>query len=241
MTSIPISPCDEEDETVAPTTISRRSTILVTSYKASRRPRPRCCTLSVLFAVGVVPGFAAITVMCFVFRCGAPGRGESRDADATSVVYTHAPRPTTPIQSTATPGQGTACTTDDCQFMAQWLLAKVNPSIDPCDDFYGFVCGSFQGSATSALKDMKDAIIWKSISSAHAALVPATGQTAWQKAAALFQACVALKRSSRSETVRVLLSGCDALGEAARTSVYSCIGSRRTTEGIFAADGEGKE
>ncbi|KAL3204310.1 hypothetical protein MRX96_041263, partial [Rhipicephalus microplus] len=37
------------------------------------------------------------------------------------------------------------CSTPICRIAAQWLRARINPSVDPCQDFYGYVCSKFRG------------------------------------------------------------------------------------------------
>ncbi|XP_077497781.1 neprilysin-1-like [Amblyomma americanum] len=71
--------------------------------------------------------------------------------------------------------------------------------MDPCHDLYDFVCGNYWGHPdglyTQAEKDIRNT----SISALHAETVPARMQSAWQKAAGLFQACYGFVTTYRNE------------------------------------------
>ncbi|KAH7956284.1 hypothetical protein HPB52_007878 [Rhipicephalus sanguineus] len=54
--------------------------------------------------------------------------------------------------------QGPVCTTSDCHFVSQWLRAKLDFTVDPCQDFYRYVCGSFRGY--NQLFDTEDLVEW---------------------------------------------------------------------------------
>ncbi|XP_065300080.1 neprilysin-1-like isoform X3 [Dermacentor albipictus] len=91
-----------------------------------------------------------------------------------------------------------ACTTNDCKVLEQWLRVKMDHTVDPCRDFYQFVCDDYKGPYLTYKRTLEIARIAKS--AARATTVPATGQTAWQKAVALFQACLTMVNSKRYET-----------------------------------------
>lgn len=48
-----------------------------------------------------------------------------------------------------TPGLGeNACTGPLCRFLAEWLRHSIDYTVDPCKDFYKYVCASFKGTDT---------------------------------------------------------------------------------------------
>ncbi|XP_070389918.1 neprilysin-1-like isoform X4 [Dermacentor albipictus] len=98
-------------------------------------------------------------------------------------------------ESTAKP---LMCTTNDCKVLAQWLRVKLDQKFDPCDDFYQFVCDDYQGTITTS--KITEDVTKAALSAARASTVPPTGQSAWQKATALFKACVTMFYSKRDET-----------------------------------------
>ncbi|XP_049520757.1 uncharacterized protein LOC119444926 [Dermacentor silvarum] len=91
-----------------------------------------------------------------------------------------------------------ACTTNDCKYLAQWLRVKIDRKVDPCHDFYKFVCDDYKDY--NSLNKVTFEVMRIAQSAAHATTVPATGQTAWQKATALFKACLTMVDSKRDET-----------------------------------------
>ncbi|XP_065300112.1 uncharacterized protein [Dermacentor albipictus] len=95
-------------------------------------------------------------------------------------------------------GNPFVCTTNDCKALTQWLRVKLDQKVDPCDDFYKFVCDDYSDEA--ALNKMIFEIARIAQSAAHATTVPATGQSAWQKAVALFKSCMSMVTSKRDET-----------------------------------------
>nr|XP_054929747.1 neprilysin-1-like [Dermacentor andersoni] len=109
----------------------------------------------------------------------------------------------TALPTTVSPSVGASdnvCTTDECHFLAQWLRQKLDAEADPCEDFYRFVCGTFKGPGTDAFAKVNHTMTSIIIGAAYAARVPTTGQTSWQKAAGMFQACISLFAEHRSET-----------------------------------------
>ncbi|XP_075539870.1 uncharacterized protein LOC142574732 [Dermacentor variabilis] len=108
----------------------------------------------------------------------------------------------TAVPTTVSPSGGASdnvCTTDECHFMAQWLRLKLDAEADPCEDFYRFVCGTFQGPGTDVFSQVNHTMLSITVGAAYAARVPTTGQTSWQKAAGMFQACASLFAEERSE------------------------------------------
>ncbi|KAL1421511.1 hypothetical protein MTO96_023074 [Rhipicephalus appendiculatus] len=114
-----------------------------------------------------------------------------------------APVSTTSVPGTVSPPAGandSVCTTERCHFLAQWLRQKLDPNVDPCEDFYRYVCGAYQGPGPNVFAETTRSMQSIMVGAAYAARVPATGQNSWQKAAGIFQACVALAESGDTET-----------------------------------------
>lgn len=63
--------------------------------------------------------------------------------------------------------QGELCTTPACVRAAARLLARLDPSVDPCTDFYRFSCGHFletysvpdDSNQLSTLQEMQDEML----------------------------------------------------------------------------------
>ncbi|KAL1421099.1 hypothetical protein MTO96_023453 [Rhipicephalus appendiculatus] len=126
------------------------------------------------------------------------------------VSTTPVPVSTTPVPVSTTPVPGTVstpagvndsvCTTERCHFLAQWLRQKLDFNVDPCEDFYRYVCSAYDWPAPNVFEETARSMISIIIAAAYAARVPATGQSAWQKAVGIFQACLSLAESKQSET-----------------------------------------
>ncbi|XP_065289057.1 endothelin-converting enzyme homolog isoform X2 [Dermacentor albipictus] len=50
------------------------------------------------------------------------------------------------------------CSTVLCHFLAQWLRSKLDDTIDPCQDFYRYVCRTFDGR--DQISDTGDLVAW---------------------------------------------------------------------------------
>ncbi|XP_077497743.1 neprilysin-1-like [Amblyomma americanum] len=96
-------------------------------------------------------------------------------------------------------GSPEPCTTDSCSRQASYLEGQLDFSADPCHDLYDFVCGNYSGHPDGPYAEVENAMRTDTISSLSAEVVPAGGQTAFQKAAGLFQTCIAFAGSSRNE------------------------------------------
>ncbi|XP_070389915.1 endothelin-converting enzyme 1-like isoform X2 [Dermacentor albipictus] len=141
-------------------------------------------SLLFLCLIGVVPGALAsglVTALLIASRStvSAPENGVSPPTNG----------------STANP---LVCNTNDCKLLAQWLRVKVDQTVDPCDDFYQFVCDDYK--RLDLLSKTQLDVEQISIYAAYTSNVPATGQTAWQKAMALIKACLTTIDSKRDET-----------------------------------------
>nr|XP_054930317.1 neprilysin-21-like [Dermacentor andersoni] len=108
---------------------SQSSTTAGESNRSSQkedRVHGRRFVVSLLFLclIGVVPGALASGLVTVLF---SPSKS--------------AVSPPTK-NSTAKP---LACTTSDCNDLAQWLRVKIDQNVDPCHDFYQFVCDDYKG------------------------------------------------------------------------------------------------
>ncbi|XP_037529159.1 neprilysin-11-like [Rhipicephalus sanguineus] len=96
-------------------------------------------------------------------------------------------------------GTESVCNTNECRSLSERLRLQLKFSVDPCDDFYDFVCGKYWGHVEGALSEAEALIRSATIAAIDATTVPATGQKAWHKAAALFKACMTLASLYHSE------------------------------------------
>ncbi|KAL1460327.1 hypothetical protein MTO96_027563 [Rhipicephalus appendiculatus] len=94
--------------------------------------------------------------------------------------------------------QGPVCATTECHFVSQWLRAKLDSTVDPCQDFYRYVCGTFRGY--NQLIDTQLDIEANIVASIYKTEIPSTNQTSWQKVAALFKSCISMEQTNRTET-----------------------------------------
>nr|XP_054929724.1 neprilysin-11-like [Dermacentor andersoni] len=90
------------------------------------------------------------------------------------------------------------CTTTNCSIIAQTLQSKLDNSVDPCQDFYRYVCGTF--SEYNQVAQLSLEIREATLSHLYITTVPSTGQTSWEKAAGLFRACLFVAHKNRSQT-----------------------------------------
>ncbi|KAL1484297.1 hypothetical protein MTO96_032657 [Rhipicephalus appendiculatus] len=97
---------------------------------------------------------------------------------------------------------GDECTGLICRFVANGLRSKLDFDVDPCSDFYKFVCGKFRGPNT--FEHMKNSIEVGTFRDLSSSEVPPSHQLAWQKAAAMYQACVSFASSYAPETMEVV-------------------------------------
>ncbi|XP_077497744.1 uncharacterized protein LOC144108367 [Amblyomma americanum] len=102
---------------------------------------------------------------------------------------------------TSAPPNLNPCTTTDCHRQSHYLKQQLNFSARPCQDFYNFACGNYKGHPEGPYYQAENALRTATISALKATRVPATGQSAWQKAAGIFQACTTFTSSEDTEFV----------------------------------------
>ncbi|XP_065289049.1 neprilysin-1-like [Dermacentor albipictus] len=90
------------------------------------------------------------------------------------------------------------CNTTNCSIIAQTLQSKLDNSVDPCQDFYRYVCGTFNENNQVAQLSLK--ITQATLSHLNITTVRSTRQTSWEKVAGLFRACLSLAHNNRSQT-----------------------------------------
>lgn len=91
------------------------------------------------------------------------------------------------------------CTTAGCRNQSEYLKSQLNFSVNPCHDLYDFVCGKYQGHPDGPYAQAENDLRSATISALAVEDTPLVGQTAWQKAAGLFQACLSLAKSSSDQ------------------------------------------
>ncbi|XP_077495988.1 neprilysin-1-like [Amblyomma americanum] len=88
------------------------------------------------------------------------------------------------------------CATASCHNQSDYLLNQLNSSANPCHDLYDYVCSKYQGHPDGRYVQAENDLRSATIAALAAEVVPANGQTAWQKAAGLFQVCLLMAESS---------------------------------------------
>ncbi|KAH7957571.1 hypothetical protein HPB52_020283 [Rhipicephalus sanguineus] len=78
-----------------------------------------------------------------------------------------------------------------------WLRTKLDAYKDPCKDFYGYVCGTHRGP--NQLTQIAATLRQQNMQFLKEVRVPRRYQRSWEKAAGLFQNCMSLVESNRSE------------------------------------------
>ncbi|KAL3229930.1 hypothetical protein MRX96_048513, partial [Rhipicephalus microplus] len=78
------------------------------------------------------------------------------------------------------------------------VAATLEHTVDPCTDFYKYVCSSYRGQ--DVFKDIEKAIEIATLTDITSAEYPASNQLSWQKAAALYQACMSFTSAYGTET-----------------------------------------
>ncbi|KAL1421522.1 hypothetical protein MTO96_023082 [Rhipicephalus appendiculatus] len=97
---------------------------------------------------------------------------------------------------------GDECVSPLCLHVASTLRSKLDFGVDPCNDFYKYVCGKFRGQDTfTEVANSISAGEFKDLTSTEA---PSSNQSAIQKAAAMYKACVAFASSYLPETIELV-------------------------------------
>ncbi|KAH7946153.1 hypothetical protein HPB49_020702 [Dermacentor silvarum] len=89
------------------------------------------------------------------------------------------------------------CYTEGCRQLRLFLESTVNRSADPCRDFFSFTCAA--PLKKERMSKMNDDVRAKVMAMVSAADVPDRGQSAFEKAVAMYRACVSLYSQNRSE------------------------------------------
>ncbi|KAL3260993.1 hypothetical protein MRX96_046201 [Rhipicephalus microplus] len=77
------------------------------------------------------------------------------------------------------------------------LRIKLDYNVNPCTDFYKFVCNSFSGK--DEFVHVKESLRRTTLEDLQNTVVPPSNQNAWEKAAAMYQACVYFASSCMPE------------------------------------------
>ncbi|KAL1421517.1 hypothetical protein MTO96_023079 [Rhipicephalus appendiculatus] len=99
-------------------------------------------------------------------------------------------------------GNGDECVGPLCRYVAIELRAKLDFHVDPCSDFYQYVCGKFRGTFISL--HVQDSIRFGIFTDLLSTKAPSSNQSAFQKAAAMYQACVSFASSYLPETIELV-------------------------------------
>ncbi|XP_075744105.1 uncharacterized protein LOC142802906 [Rhipicephalus microplus] len=98
--------------------------------------------------------------------------------------------------------QGDECVGPLCRNLANSLRTQLDSSADPCYDFYKYVCGKYRRYST--FRDVQDAVRVGIRASFKSLAVVPSNQTAIQKAAAMYQACINFASSYLPETIELV-------------------------------------
>ncbi|KAH6930084.1 hypothetical protein HPB50_009002 [Hyalomma asiaticum] len=96
----------------------------------------------------------------------------------------------------------TECSAQGCRQLGVFLESTVNRSVDPCRDFFSFTCAA--PLKKERMSQMNDDVRTEVIAMIAAAHVPSRSQSAFEKAAATYRACVSLYSTNRSEAEDLL-------------------------------------
>ncbi|XP_075744734.1 neprilysin-like isoform X2 [Rhipicephalus microplus] len=80
------------------------------------------------------------------------------------------------------------CSSCACRTLGQQIREKLDKSVDPCNDFYKFVCNYFRG--TNEFKNAQHAVNFFTQLRLIVPYIPDSNQLSWQKAAGMYHACL---------------------------------------------------
>ncbi|XP_075744157.1 neprilysin-1-like [Rhipicephalus microplus] len=89
-----------------------------------------------------------------------------------------------------------------CRYMAITLRSQLDYGVDPCNDFYKYVCKKYRG--TSIVLQIQETIRMETYLKLKFTEPPLHNQTAFQKAAAMYKSCVAFASSHQTETLQLV-------------------------------------
>ncbi|XP_064470308.1 uncharacterized protein LOC135385063 [Ornithodoros turicata] len=134
------------------------------------------------------------------------------------------PTTTTPRTYFAYTPPANVCFTRSCSMMSNLLQSMLSEHVEPCDDFYEYVCGRYDAPEENMHKTLEMDVKKAAREWAEAIVVPKTGQTPEQKSVALLRAC----KATRTNNVN---NPADLLGFMAQQQMSSS-GSDTTTDGL---------
>ncbi|KAH7951148.1 hypothetical protein HPB52_005327 [Rhipicephalus sanguineus] len=99
------------------------------------------------------------------------------------------------------------CETTACTSYARMVAQRTSGSVNPCHNFYRFVCEGYANSSRSVFRDHMDTFTNLVARSLRTAVAPESGQSAFEKAAVFYQSCVAVvaEGTNQFEQFRVIM------------------------------------
>ncbi|KAL1483418.1 hypothetical protein MTO96_033207, partial [Rhipicephalus appendiculatus] len=179
-----------------------------TTSPAMQSPLPVSLSPGMIVAIcilGLAPGLV-ISALAAVFlgiehKMEMPRDYTLSNATAPTTASRMPEPPTSTTTSTvpSPPQDSLVCHSDQCEYMSEKLRATMNFSINPCYDFYRYVCGTIDEPDYFPFRLIRNAIEPTIVSQFYTESVPPMNQTAWQKAAGMFKACFKLGIEGKSE------------------------------------------
>ncbi|XP_064472009.1 uncharacterized protein LOC135386172 [Ornithodoros turicata] len=114
------------------------------------------------------------------------------------------PTTTTPRTYFAYPPPANVCFTRGCSMMSHLLQSMLSEHVEPCDDFYEYVCGRYDVPGRGMLKALQVDVEKAALEWAEAMVIPKTRQTAEQKMVALLRACKATRTKNVNDPTDLL-------------------------------------